>query len=91
MPGYFHAGSGWWRARPLQVADAGSILIGEPKEMMLYYGDEGLANIRAADIVEMSDRMLDQIACDQKAALYKMHPLNKDIQKSEIEACLKSL
>jgi len=88
MPGYFHAGSGWWRARPLQVADAGSILIGEPKEMMLYYNDERLANIQAKDIVDLSDSELEQLAKDQRDALYQSHPLDKDIQKAELNACL---
>jgi len=89
MPGYFHAGSGWWRARPLQVADAGSILIGEPKEMLLYYGDDYLANIRAKDIVNMSDSELEDLASAQKEAIYRLHPLDKDVEKSEINACLK--
>lgn len=89
MPGYFHAGSGWWRARPLQVADAGSILIGDPKEMILYYGDERLANIQAKDLIGMSDPELELLADEQKAALYRKHPLNKDVQKAEIDACLK--
>ncbi|MGA1046700.1 MAG: hypothetical protein ACO3UU_01725 [Minisyncoccia bacterium] len=88
MPGYFHAGSGWWRARPLQVADAGSILIGEPKEMMLYYNDQRLANIQAKDIVDLSDSELEQLAKDQRDALYHSHPLDKDIQKAELNACL---
>lgn len=91
MPGYFHAGSGWWRARPLQVADAGSILIGDPKEMILYYKNVYLSNIRAKDIVNMSDKELKQIADAQKEAIYKHHPLNKETQKLEIDACLKSL
>ena len=90
MPGYFHAGSGWWRARPLQVADAGSILIGEPKEMMLYYGDEQLANIKAQDIVSLSDKFLKDIAASQKEAIYRLHPLDKEVQKAELNACLKS-
>ena len=90
MPGYFHAGSGWWRARPLQVADAGSILIGEPKEMILYYGDERLANVRAKDIINMTDPELTLLANAQEAAIYKKHPLIKDVQKAEINACLKS-
>ena len=88
MPGYFHAGSGWWRARPLQVADAGSILIGEPKEMMLYYNDERLANLQAKDIVNLSDSELEQLAKDQRDALYNLHPLDKDTQKAELNACL---
>lgn len=91
MPGYFHAGSGWWRARPLQVADAGSILIGDPKEMILYYKDDGLANIRAADLIDKSDSELESIAKAQRNAIYRIHPLNKDVQKAEIDACLKSL
>jgi hypothetical protein len=90
MPGYFHAGSGWWRARPLQVADAGSILIGDPKEMILYYGDEGLASVQAKDIIDMSDHMLQEIADEQKAAIYRLHPLDKEVQKAELNACLKS-
>ena len=91
MPGYSHAGSGWWRARPLQVADAGSILIGEPKEMILYYGDEYLANIRAKDIVDLSDPELELLANAQEAAIYRLHPLIKDVQKAELDACLKYL
>ena len=35
MPGYYNSGCGWWRARPLQVADAQSILIGDKKELMV--------------------------------------------------------
>jgi hypothetical protein len=90
MPGYFHAGSGWWRARPLQVADAGSILIGEPKEMILYYGEEHLANIKAKDLIDLSDDDLVELAAQQKRAIYKLHPLDKSVQRMEIDACLKS-
>jgi len=90
MPGYFHAGSGWWRARPLQVADAGSILIGDPKEMILYYNNEELSNIQAKDIINMTDFELTTIAVAQKNAIYQTHPLDKEVQKAEIDACLKS-
>ena len=90
MPGYFHAGSGWWRARPLQVADSWSILIGDPKEMMIYYGDEKLANVKAKDLVDMCDKELEDLAASQREALYRLHPLNKDVEKSELDACLKS-
>jgi hypothetical protein len=89
MPGYFHAGSGWWRARPLQVADAGSILIGDPKEMMIYYGDERLANVKAKDLVELCDKELEDLAAAQREALYRLHPLNKEVEKAELDACLK--
>ena len=89
MPGYFHAGSGWWRARPCQTADVGSILIGEPKEMILYYKDELLANLRAIDLVCKSDRELEEIANAQREALYRNHPLDKAVQQAELSEALK--
>lgn len=90
MPGYDHAGSGWWRARPLQVADAESILIGDPKEMMIYYQNEELASIKASDLENMTISELHQIAMAQKNAIYNNHPLDKNIQKNEIERILKA-
>lgn len=89
MSGYKHAGSGWWRARPLQVADAGSILIGDPKEMMLYYKDERLASIKPIDLVNMTEDELKSFAKAQRDALYANHPLDKEIQKSELMKVLK--
>ena len=88
MPGYFHAGSGWWRARPLQVADAGSILIGDWKEMVIYYDDDELASIKAHEITMMSDTQLQDVAAAQKKALYTTHPLDKDIQQEELRKVL---
>lgn len=88
MPGYFHAGSGWWRARPLQVADAGSILIGDKPEMMVYYKDEALAGLTVSDIEAMSDTQLAATAAAQKAALYAVHPLDKSVQQAEIAKVL---
>ena len=88
MPGYKHAGSGWWRARPLQVADAGSILIGDFKEMMLYYNNESLAKLTAADLEKMNEKELHVIAASQKQALYTHHPLEKFKQQTEIKAAL---
>lgn len=88
MPGYDHAGSGWWRARPLQVADAGSILIGDPREMMLYYQDEKVANLKAGDIENLSTDQLATIAAVQKKLLYKNHPLDKMVQQAELKRAL---
>jgi hypothetical protein len=88
MPGYFHAGSGWWRSRPLQVANAESILIGEPAEMMLYYRDESLANIKAVDIVDYTDSQLESLAQAQREAIYKNHPLDKEITRQELNKVL---
>jgi hypothetical protein len=88
MPGYFHAGSGWWRARPLQVADAGSILIGDWKEMVLYYDDDELASIKAHELTAMSDTQLEDVADAQKKALYTTHPLDKGVEQEELNKVL---
>jgi hypothetical protein len=88
MPGYDHAGSGWWRARPLQVADAGSILIGAYEEMFLLYGDEKLARLTARDIEQMNINELTTVAAAQKHMLYKNHPLDKQLQQKELGVIL---
>lgn len=92
MPGYFHSigeySSGWWRARPLQVADAQSILIAEKGDMNVYYRDEYLANLKAGDIEAMDLSQLVATAKAQKEAIYSAHPLDKNIQKKELEAIL---
>lgn len=88
MPGYFHAGSGWWRARPVQVADADSILIGDPKEMIVLYNNQEAASIKASDLPSMSDKQLEDFAQFQKDCLYKTHPLVKTVQQSELAKVL---
>ncbi len=91
MPGYDHSGSGWWRARPLQLADAGSILIGEKKELEVYYGkDFNYIDLKASDIPKMTEKELSEIALAQKTALYNIHPLNRDTQKKEIDKVLEA-
>lgn len=88
MPGYFHAGSGWWRVRVCQVADAGSILIGEPKELSIFYKNQEAASIKPIDLIGMTDKQLVDFAAFQKECLYKAHPLNKEIQKEELNMCI---
>lgn len=89
MPGYHHAGSGWWRARPTQCADAGSILIGDKKELEIYYGvNNPCTNIRACDIEDLDTATLTTIADMQRDSLYALHPLNKQKQQDELAACL---
>ena len=89
MPGYEHAGSGWWRARPLQCADAGSILIGEEKELRVYYGDEyPYYGLTAKMVTEASDEELQAIATAQYEYLHKLHPLDEAVQQAEINAIL---
>ena len=89
MPGYYNSGSGWWRARPQQVNDACSILIGDKAELMVYYQNEKLASLRPADIEGLEDWELYEIGKAQHDALYAVHDiLNKDITKAELQLVL---
>lgn len=36
MPSYDHCGSGWWRSRPIQLANSGVVTYGHPDECKLY-------------------------------------------------------
>ncbi|KAI5364228.1 hypothetical protein Slin15195_G098860 [Septoria linicola] len=85
MPKYDHAGSGWWRARPLQCADAGSILIGDDTELAVLYGwNYPFYGHTARDIASMSDEELEDIASVQKELLYYNHPLDPKVQQAEV-------
>lgn len=88
MPGYFHDNSGWWRARPLQVADAGSILIGSYNELMILYKDTNLSSLTCSDVENMSLHDLTITAQRQKEALYDIHPLDKKVQRNELQEVL---
>lgn len=90
MPGYFHTdgdqiASGWWRARYLQVADVRSILVGEPSELMVIYNNKDAASIKASDVENMSDKELMDFAKLQRSCMYDTHPLDKKIQRDEID------
>lgn len=88
MPGYYHSGSGWWRARPQQVADAGSILIGEKEELMVYYQNEEASDISVEKLEAMSVEELKAFAKLQADCLAEAHPLDKETFKTELNAIL---
>lgn len=88
MAGYQHAGSGWWRSRYTQVADAGSILISDPADLFIAYKDMELSSFTALQIAEKTDAQLAEIAAAQKEALYKNHPLDKEVQQAQLACCL---
>ena len=89
MPGYKHAGSGWWRSRPLQVANAGSILIGDAKEMKVTHGQD-YVQPSVTDIEAMDLSQLIATAKEQKDRLYDFHPLDKKVQEQELRAVLEA-
>ncbi|KAM3413794.1 hypothetical protein BST61_g10478 [Cercospora zeina] len=91
MPKYEHSGSGWWRARPLQCADAGSVLIGDDKELAVLYGwGYPFFGRTASDVVKLSDDELEEMARVQRKLLYATHPLYKSVQRAEVAAVLRA-
>ena len=89
MPGYEHAGSGWWRARYQQCADVGSILIGDEKELRVIYGkDYPFYDLKASGLATLTDDELVEIASTQRECLYRLHPLDKAVQRSELTSIL---
>jgi hypothetical protein len=88
MPGYFHSGSGWWRGRPQQVADVGSVLICDDKEGAIY--GEAYVGITAQDVEQMNLTQLKLLAKLQRECLYDNHPLNKEVTRTEIMTVLEA-
>lgn len=85
MSNYEFSGSGLWRARPLQVADVGSIIIGDKRELDVCYGQDFIYNtLNAKDLADCSDEELRNIAKAQRDALYSVHPLDKNVQQQEM-------
>jgi len=70
------------------VADAGSILVGEKPELMVYYGDEFLSSLRAVDVEAMDDAQLADVAKRQREALYDRHPLDRAVTREEFRRVL---
>jgi len=83
MAGYWHAGSGWWRARPQQTADVGSILICEDKEGAIF--GEPYIGLTCSKLEAMSDGELEKLALNQKEAYYTSQPMDKSITRKQIE------
>lgn len=83
MPGYYHAGGGWWRVRVQQVADAGSIMLCDDEEGKLY--GPSFVGLTAKKIESMTDSELRELADRQARELRENHPLDKAVQRQELQ------
>jgi len=81
MPAYDHKGSGWWRTRVLQCAEALSITVCDPEEGKVY-GEEFV--LTPAEVEAMDTDQLWKKANAQRENFLDIHPLNKDVTKQEI-------
>lgn len=88
LPGYYHAGSGWWRGRIQQAMDAGSILVGDEKECRVL-GD-AFVGYGAHDVEQMDLGQLAVLSKNQRECFYDNHPLDKNIQRAAMTRILES-
>jgi len=84
VPSYYHAGSGWWRARPLQVADAGSVMVCQSDKENAIYG-EAYVGVTVDKVEGLDIEGLTALAKRQRDCLYTNHPLNKKTQQDELQ------
>jgi len=82
MPAYDNIGSGWWRTRVLQCAEAFCITYCDHHEGIIY-GEE-YCNFTPADLEQMDKEQLWNKAIAQYECLLDNHPLNKDVTKKEL-------
>jgi|GEM_PF-1935106 len=87
-PSYYHAGSGFWRPRALQLADAGSILAVDDAEGSIY--SEAHVGVVPKDVEQMDISQLVDLAKRQREGIYDNHPLDKNITKEEIQKVLEA-
>jgi hypothetical protein len=83
VPSYYHAGSGFWRPRALQLADAGSIMIVDDEEGKVY--SDAHCGFTTTAIEHLSDLELIKLAKFQKEGIYDNHPLDKNVTKRELQ------
>jgi hypothetical protein len=80
LPGYSHAGSGWWRARFQQLSDGLVISVcADPKEAEIFGPSWVIAD--PLSLEEMSDKELHELAVQQRKEFVERHPTD-DFGKS---------
>lgn len=87
LPGYKHAGSGWWRARPLQSILAKSILICNDNREAKVYG-ESFCDLTPSKIESMSGKERVDLIKAQKADFLKNNPMSKELVLDQVKDIL---
>jgi len=75
MPGYSHAGSGWWRSRPSQLSGHGVITYCDPKEGAVY-GPSWVIDDPIA-LESYSQRELEELGRKQSEEFFTRHPIDE--------------
>jgi len=91
MPGYSHAGSGWWRSRPSQLAGHGVVTYCDPKEGAVY-GPSWVIDDPVA-LEEISPAELKDLGQRQANEFFERHPIDntgKMLSSTAVEVFLES-
>jgi len=75
MPGYSHAGSGWWRSRPSQLAGHGVITYCDPKEGAVYGPSWVIKDPIALE--NLSQKELADLGRQQAEEFFLRHPIDE--------------
>ena len=89
MPSYDHKGSGWWRSRPIQLANSGVVTYGHPDECKLY-GESWVIDDPLA-LEKSSESSLETRAEKQREDFFKNQPQDMALPTRDVEAYLKVL
>jgi len=75
MPGYSHAGSGWWRSRPSQLAGHGVVTYCDPKEGAVYGPSWVIKDPLALEAMSQSE--LSDLGRRQADEFFQRHPIDE--------------
>ena len=76
MPGYSHAGSGWWRSRPSQLAGAKVVTYCDPREGVIY-GPSWVID-DPLKLEQMTEAELKALAELQAQEFFERHPIDEE-------------
>ena len=89
IPSYDHKGSGWWRSRPVQLANAGVVSYCHPEEAVLY-GPSWVID-DPLKLEAMSTSELQELAIKQSNDFFEHQPQDKQRPVDDLENFVKAL
>ncbi len=89
IPSYDHKGSGWWRSRPVQLANAGVVSYCHPEEAVLY-GPSWVID-DPLELEALSATELQELAIKQSNDFFVHQPQDKQRPVDDLRLFLESL
>jgi hypothetical protein len=89
MPGYKHAGSGWWRSRPSQLAGHKVVTYCDPREGAIYGPSWVIDNPMMLE--QMSPKELVELGERQSEEFFYRHPIGENGKQAGVDSLTKFL